>query len=228
MIPRDVSVIIPALNEAERIEAAIESVWQAGAGEIIVCDGGSDDATVKIAQQHRATVVHSPPGRGRQLAKGAEQASGDLLLFLHADNRLGEGCLEQLCRCAPQTATVSLFWGGFRQQIDSQSFMYRILECGNAARIRFRGMPFGDQAMFVMRGLYDQVGGFPTTALMEDVLLSQALRRRCWPTLINRVIHVDSRRWQQRGVIRQTIRNWGIQLAHSFGVSEDRLAKWYR
>lgn len=228
MTPEDVSVVIPVLNETGNIETAIRSAWSNGAGQVIVCDGGSEDQSVMAAQQCGAVVVHSQPGRGRQLARGVQEADRAMLLFLHADNVLGPGCLEELCRCRNQAGDASPFWGGFRQQINAPSVLYRVLERANAARIRFRGLPFGDQAIFVSRAAYDQVGGFQPIPLMEDVVLSTALRQKSWPVLIDRTTEVDARRWQRRGLFHQTLRNWGIQVAHRCGVSEDRLAKWYR
>lgn len=228
MTPSDVSVVIPALNEAERIAAAVESAWSNGAGQVIVCDGGSDDQTVAAAERNRATVVHSGRGRGRQLSHGAKAATGDVLVFLHADNRLNAGSLNELCRCARLAAVEAGFWGGFRQRIDAPQMRYRLLERGNALRIRYRGIPFGDQAMFVTRPLYDHVGGFTDIPLMEDVVLSKSLRKIRWPSLINGIVHVDARRWKKRGVLRQTLLNWGLQFAHGMGVSETRLSNWYR
>ncbi|WP_182871239.1 TIGR04283 family arsenosugar biosynthesis glycosyltransferase [Stieleria mannarensis] len=228
MTPQEISVIIAALNEAERIEAAIESAWDNGAGEVIVCDGGSEDNTAQLARQSATRVVDAPRGRGNQLAIGAAAATRPMLLFLHADNRLGVGCLDLLCRSVNDSADPRACWGGFRQRIDAGDAIYRWLEWGNALRVRWRGMPFGDQAMFVARPLYDAVGGFQMLPLMEDVRLAQALRRRCWPLLIDGRVQVDPRRWNSRGVVRQTARNWGIQIAHRLGVSEHRLAKWYR
>ena len=228
MTPQDISVIIPAFNEAPRIGTAIESAMNEDAGEVIVCDGGSADDTVQVAQTQGATVVRSDPGRGRQLARGADAAKGAFLLFLHADNRLSGGCLTALCDLVNHADDQAQVWGGFRQKIDASGLIYRSLEWGNATRVRLRGMPFGDQAIFVSRSNYRRVGGFQTVPLMEDVLLARALRRQSWPKLIDRAIVVDARRWQKRGIIRQTLRNWGIQFAHSCGVSEDRLAEWYR
>ncbi len=228
MTPADVSVVIPALNEAAQIATTLESVRNNGAGQVLLCDGGSTDQTARIAAELGATVLHGAPGRGVQLAAGADHATGPVLLFLHADNRLGDSCLEKLCDYANRSDIGDDFWGGFRQQILADSFVYRLLEHGNAARVRFRGMPFGDQGLFVTRTLYDRVGGIRPVSLMEDVLLSRALRRICWPALIDAAIDVDARRWQSRGVVRQTLRNWGIQLAHRFGVTESRLSKWYR
>jgi rSAM/selenodomain-associated transferase 2 len=228
MTPAEVSVIIPALNEAERIDRAVRSARSAGAGEVIVSDGGSDDDTVAVARDAGASVIASPPGRGRQLRRGARHAGGGLLVFLHADNGLGENSLRAVCRLADHPADRGTLWGGFRQQIESPRVIYRWLELGNAARIRCRGMPFGDQAMFVSRSLYDRVGGFAALPLMEDVDLSRRLRRIRWPRLVDAKVHVDPRRWEDRGVVRQTIRNWGIQTAHCFGVGEQRLSTWYR
>ncbi|QEF98069.1 N-glycosyltransferase [Stieleria maiorica] len=228
MTPRDVSVIIAALNEAERIEAAIGSAWKNGAGEVVVCDGGSEDRTAQLARQSAATVVQSQRGRGKQMAAGASASTRDMLLFLHADNRLGDGCLDALCRCVDRAGDPRACWGGFRQRIDAEDAIYRWLEWGNALRVRWRGVPFGDQAMFASRQLYEGVGGFQAVPLMEDVLLAQALRRRRWPLLVDGIVHIDARRWKSRGVIRQTARNWGIQIAHRLGVSEHRLERWYR
>ncbi|MEO1525084.1 MAG: TIGR04283 family arsenosugar biosynthesis glycosyltransferase [Planctomycetota bacterium] len=226
MTPSDISVIVPAINEATLVKKAIESAIHAGAREVVVCDGGSDDDTVEVASGAGATVCASKPGRGQQLRRGAEEATGRYLLFLHADNTLGPDCLREICR-AVESSDAEFVWGGFRQQIADQRRIYRWLERGNAARIIYRGMPFGDQAMFVSRRAYDQVGGIETVPLMEDVRLSRSLRRLAWPVLLDGPVHVSPRRWQQRGVVGQTARNWWIQLAHRFGVQEDRLSVWY-
>ncbi|MEL6105291.1 MAG: TIGR04283 family arsenosugar biosynthesis glycosyltransferase, partial [Planctomycetota bacterium] len=227
MTPDDISVVIPAVNEAQRVDRAIRSAQKAGAEEIIVCDGGSDDATINVALQNGARICESEPGRGHQLRAGAAQATKPVLLFLHADNALSDGCLQQICVAVNAAADPRLVWGGFRQRIDCARGLYRLLESGNAARIRYRGMPFGDQAMFVSKSIYEQVGGFEAIPLMEDVKLSRALRRIGWPMLLDGPVHVAARRWQQQGVIRQTARNWWIQLAHCAGVKEQCLSDWY-
>ena len=125
MTPKEVSVVIPALNEAGRLEKSIESAWVNGAWHVIVCDGGSIDKSVEVAQRRDAHVVHSEPGRGRQLREGAKHADGSMLLFLHADSTLGEGCLEELCRRADLLDSGRPFWGGFRQRIDAKPILYR-------------------------------------------------------------------------------------------------------
>ncbi|MEM0927462.1 MAG: TIGR04283 family arsenosugar biosynthesis glycosyltransferase [Planctomycetota bacterium] len=230
--PSEIGVVIPALNEAERIADAIESCFANGITDVVVSDGGSQDGTVRVAEKSGADVVHSARGRGTQTAAGVEALKTPVLLFLHADNQLTLGCADAICLAwstdsqrSPTTRRV--FWGGFRQRIEGDSRLYRALEWGNVARIRYRGLPFGDQGMFVDRIGFESVGGIPLIGLMEDVRLSQRLRRLRWPILLDQVIRVDARRWQERGVVRQTLRNWGIQCADAVGVSEERLKRWY-
>ena len=218
-----VSVIIPTLNEKNSIADSVRSAVAAGAHEVIVSDGGSNDETIALARVAGANeVIHGVPGRGIQQRIGAEKATGDWLLFLHADNQLGGDCLQQIRELTDEV------WGAFEQEIQCEGFKYRLLEWGNAARVRFRRMPFGDQAIFVRRDVYDQVGGFHEMTLMEDVDLSGRLRRIRRPKLLPGPVSVDARRWENRGVIRQTIRNWSIQIAYACGATPETLARWYR
>ncbi len=117
--------------------------------------------------------------------------------------------------------------GAFRQQIEAEGLLYRWLERGNAWRVRRRGLPYGDQGIFVRRPLFEELGGFPDVRLMEDVLLMKALRRRAWPALLPGPLHVNARRWRRQGVIRQTIRNWLLLSAARAGVHPNRLARFY-
>jgi rSAM/selenodomain-associated transferase 2 len=229
--PVTISVIIPALHEEDRIGDSVRSAQNAGANQVIVCDGGSPDETVIRANEAGATVVLSPPGRGIQQNRGAREATGQILLFLHADCRLGQDSLSQVALAWSEKAMAGNrdpLWGAMRQRILSDQWIYRTLEWGNAARIVWRKLPLGDQAIFVDRESFDAVGGFDNVPLMEDVRLSQKLRVRSKPVLLEGPVMVDHRRWQQRGVIRQTILNWKIQWAHYRGVSEQELARWYR
>ena len=227
MTPRDLSVVIPTLNEAETIGGSVNSALLAGAGQVIIADGGSNDDTLAIAASVGATeTVRSLPGRGIQLNAGSVFARGEFILFLHADNHLNSDSLNQICRAVE--SKPGLVWGAMRQRIDSEQAIYRLLEYGNAFRVRWRGLPFGDQAIFVRRSVYKRVGGFPEVQLMEDVELAQKLRKIQWPLLIPGHVIVSPRRWQAKGVLRQTIRNQFLQIAHAVGVSPDRLAKHYR
>ncbi len=227
MTPADISVVIPTLNEAHSVRSCVESVVAAGAGQIIVSDGGSDDATLEMASQAGATqTVRSIPGRGIQLNAGAFFARGEFVLFLHADNRLAKESLSQVVDAAERSP--KLVWGAMRQRIESDRYAYRFLERGNAMRVRIRGIAMGDQSLWVRRSEFKRVGGFPEVRLMEDVELSQKLRRLSWPVLLQGPTVVSARRWEARGVIQQTLRNQVIQVAHACGVAHDRLANFYR
>jgi len=220
-----VSFIIPALNEAERIARAIETAWIAGASEIVVADGGSDDGTPEIASSAGANVVSSSRGRGRQQNAGAKAATGEVLLFQHADNWCDVRTVDQICSAL---ADPSVLGGAFRQRIEADGLLFRCLECGNALRARLFRLPYGDQGIFMRRDVFERVGGFPEVALMEDVLLMQRFRKLAHPVLLPGPHHVCARRWQRHGVICQTLRNWRILLAHTCGVSPEKLAQIYR
>lgn len=219
-----VSVVIPAINEAAVIERAVQSVGRE-AMETIVVDGGSRDQTPLLAVQAGAQVLQSLPGRARQQNAGASAAKGDVLLFLHADNFLSPMAVAQVIRqIDSQPGTC---WGAMRQRILDDSIAYRLLEWGNAMRVKLRHLPFGDQAIFIRRDVFEQVGGFPDQPLMEDLLLSSRLRRMSRPCLIEGPVYVDARRWRQRGPWRQTIRNWHLQWRHACGATPAELALRY-
>ena len=219
-----ISVVIPAINEARWIERAVGSAREAGVDEIIVADGGSEDETPSLALQCGASVVHGARGRAVQQNLGAKHATGDVLLFLHADNWLAPGTGQQVRDCLSDGQVLA---GAFEQRIDADGFLYRLLERGNAARVRLRGMAYGDQAIFMRRETFFQMGGFPEVKLMEDLLLMRAFRKLGQAKLLPGPVHVHPRRWQRRGVVRQTLQNWTLILAENLGVSPDRLAKFY-
>ena len=220
----NISVIIPAINEEASIERAVRSGFQAGASEVIVADGGSNDATREIAASLGCRVITCPAGRASQQNHGAADAQGDILLFLHADCSLGTECIDQI-RSATESSPNC--YGGFRQKIDHPGRIYRMLESGNAQRIRILKLIYGDQGIFLPRQLFDELDGFADVPLMEDVILSRQLGRRSRPQLLPGPIQVGARRWVARGPIRQTVRNWSFLLGFALGVSPEALAKRY-
>ena len=222
MTPADITVVIPTLNEEIAIARSVRSALCAGATDIIVSDGGSQDRTFEVAAGSGASkVVRSLPGRGIQMNSGAQFAEQDFILFLHADNELSEGNLQQICD------HENASWGAFRQRIDSPRQMFRLIEWGNAWRVRWRRMPFGDQAIFVRSSLFRKLGGFAEIPLMEDVELSQRLRKLAKPTLLNGPLTISARRWEKQGILRQTMKNWSIQVSYLLGVSPESLARRY-
>ena len=220
---KDICVVIPVLNESSRIVAAIRSA--SDAGQVIVVDGGSKDQTIEIVTTFdHVRLIHSQPGRGRQLATGADACERAILVFLHGDCELSEGACGKIANAINQ----GRIWGGMQQRISADGFRFRLLEFGNAARLKWLGMAFGDQAIFVLARIYRDVGGFEKIPLMEDVRLSKRLRKIAWPILLDARLAVDARRWRRRGVVRQTCLNWKIQLLHQFGVCPETLVEKYR
>lgn len=220
-----VSVIVPALNEQLLIAAAIRSAWMAGANEVIVADGGSSDETIQAAEDTGAVAITAARGRAVQCNAGAAAATGDVLLFLHADCELDPDSISELKRrLIDQSQIVA---GGFRQRIDNQQLLFRLLQRGNALRIRVLNWVYGDQALFIRSRIFHELGGFPSVALMEDLLLSRRVSREGRVVLLDPPVRVSSRRWQQRGVVRQTFRNWLMITLMFCRVSPDRLAQFY-
>lgn len=220
-----ISIIIPAINESEIITTAIERAWAAGADEIILADGGSRDGTPELARAAGCHVISAPLGRGPQLNAGAACASGDMLLFLHADNWLAPGACHQIRQAAQD---LDVRFGGFAQHIENPAWIYRLIERGNRWRVRWRGLLYGDQAFFIQRSLFQELGGFPEIPIMEDLEFSRRLKGQGRAVLLKGPTYVDARRWQKSGPLRQTLRNWFLSTAYLLGVSPQRLAAGYR
>jgi rSAM/selenodomain-associated transferase 2 len=217
-----ISVIIPTLNEATCIAATIASLRSQAPCEVLVVDGGSTDTTRELASEAR--LLDGPRGRAAQMNHGAALARGDHLLFLHADCELDPDALASAERCLRRPGVAA---GCFQMTVQSPGLLYRMIDAAGTARVRLTGLIYGDQGLFVSRRLFDQVGGFPPLRLMEDVFLSRALRRHGRMVVAPRRIFVSPRRWQQQGIIRQTLRNWTLTALAAAGVPPDRLARFY-
>jgi rSAM/selenodomain-associated transferase 2 len=225
---RSISVIIPAWNEEAGIRRAVESAWDAGADQVLVVDADSADQTVRRAREAGATVLTAPRlGRGFQQAVGVGEATGDLLVFLHADSYFEPRAFAGLCAAVARLPAPAQ-WGCFTQRIVDPRWRFRCLEFGNRCRADFAHWVYGDQALWVTAQALIQVGGFPQDPLMEDLILSRRLAKISRPWRSPALVYTSARRWQRDGVIRRTLRNWWLVAQFGMGVPTERLAVKYR
>jgi rSAM/selenodomain-associated transferase 2 len=218
------SVVIPALDEAERIAAAVESARAPGV-EVLVVDGGSSDDTAQRAAAAGARVLKAERGRARQLDAGVRASAGDAVLFLHADTRLPPAYADAVAGALADPRVVG---GAFRLRFDARSRALRWIE--RAARLRswLLRMPYGDQALFVRRTALSAIGGVPQVPLMEDLDLVSALRRRGRLALLPQDAVTSARRHLAAGPWRTALRHNLAALAWALGVDRARIAAWVR
>jgi rSAM/selenodomain-associated transferase 2 len=218
-----ISIIIPTLNEQSVIGRTLEQLRDTGVSEVIVADGGSTDRTVRIAGTMGAKLVDAPPGRGVQLNAGAATASGSILLFLHADTLLPERFAHHvITTCAASGVVI----GAFQLHIqDGRGGLKLVERCANL-RARLLRLPYGDQALFMTRTVFDQLGGFPDTPILEDLVLVRRARKLGRISIAPAAVTTSARRWQRRGIWRTTLVNLGCVFAYFLGVSPRRIARW--
>lgn len=219
----DISVIIPTRNEEDSIAAAIEHVRDSGVREVIVVDGGSSDQTCAQARAAGATVFESAPGRGTQQNLGATEATGDVLLFLHADTRLPPDFLEQINGILSRTGVSA---GAFQLGVDGHGRGLRWVENMANWRSLYFQLPYGDQAIFIKAATFRRAGGFAEIPLMEDFELMRRLRKLGRIELADATVRTSARRWLQLGVLRATWSNQLCILAYMLGISPHRIAAW--
>jgi rSAM/selenodomain-associated transferase 2 len=218
-----ISVIIPTWNEAACLAETVRALRAQQPYEIIVVDGGSTDGTAAAAIG-ADQFVEGPRGRAAQMNLGAARATGDVLLFLHADCVLEDGALREAERCLRRRGVAA---GCFRMRVRSAGLLYRWMDLVAAVRVRFMGLIYGDQGLFLHRDEFERLGGFPPLHFMEDVFFSRRLRQHGRLIVASSRIFVSPRRWQKTGLIRQTIRNWTLLTLALGGIHPDRLAALY-
>jgi len=218
------SIIVPALDEAPQIVAALEALapLRASGHEVIVVDGGSADGTAALAAGLADRVLQAPRGRARQMNAGAAIASGDALVFLHADTRLPADAAPLVL-----AALARRGWGRFDVRIEGSSPLLAIVAFCMNWRSRLSGIATGDQAMFVRREVFAAAGGFSDIPLMEDVALSARLNRISPPACLPQRAVTSGRRWERRGVLRTIVLMWRLRLAYFLGARPEDLARRY-
>jgi rSAM/selenodomain-associated transferase 2 len=220
------SIIMPVLDEGEGIAAALDALadLRSLGTEVIVVDGGSRDATIQRARLRADRVILAPRGRALQMNAGAAIASGDVLLFLHADTRLPADVDHVVLNGLERSGRA---WGRFDIEIDGRSPLLSVVGRMMNIRSRLTGIATGDQAMFVRRDAFQSVGGFAAIPLMEDIALSKGLKRVSRPLCLRACVVTSGRRWEKNGVLSTMVLMWRLRLAYFFGADPTQLARQY-
>jgi rSAM/selenodomain-associated transferase 2 len=215
------SVVVPTLDEAAGIERCLAALapLRARGHEVIVADGGSADGTARLAAPLADRVIQAPRGRAAQMNAGAAAASGDALLFLHADTFLPPGADRLVLE-----ALAAHAWGRFDVTIDSDDPRLAVIAWFMNRRSRLTGIATGDQAIFVRRADFP---GFAPIALMEDVAFSRAMKRVSPPACLAARVRTSARRWEERGIERTVLLMWRLRFAYWRGADPDELARRY-
>jgi uncharacterized protein len=219
-----ISIIIPALNESAQIQAAIQSARKGLPLEVIVVDGGSRDETVQVASRAGATVIQAPRGRAVQMNAGAEISRGSHLLFLHADTRLPDGYPVHIRRILNDSAAGGAFRFGIAQPFSGR----RLVERMTNFRACHLQMPYGDQAIFVRRRDFIEMGGYKPMPIMEDYDFILRLRRHGRIVIAEATALTSGRRWLELGALRATLINQLVIAGYHCGVAPEKLAMLYR
>jgi rSAM/selenodomain-associated transferase 2 len=223
------SIIVPVFHEAKRINDLIDHLRQLNTEkgyEIIVADGAPEKDTLNEIHDDKVVKLSSGKGRGKQMNAGASVAKGDILIFLHADTELPMRALKRMNAFINRNQYVG---GAFDLGIKSNKFIYRIISFLGSLRSRLNRIPYGDQAIFIRRDYFNEIGGYRDIPLMEDVELMRRIKRSGKKILIfyDRTM-TSPRRWEEEGVIYSIFRNWTLQVLYFLGLSPRKLVRFYR
>ncbi len=226
-----ISIVIPTLNADARLgdclNALVTPALDGIVKEVIVVDGGSQDATLAMADSFGTRILTAPPGRGGQLKAGAEAARGDWLLFLHADTVLEEGWAAEANAFARKHSDKAAV---FTLQFDAKGFAPRVIASGAMARTRVLKTPYGDQGLLISKALYNQAGGFAALPLMEDVeFIRRLIKTKGADVLcvLRAKALTSAERYERDGYFRRVFKNLTILARYQFGASPEKLVKAY-
>jgi rSAM/selenodomain-associated transferase 2 len=218
------SVVIPVLNEERTIGATLENLTSLAPEEIIVVDGGSTDRTRDKVTRTQAALTLSDRGRALQMNRGADLARGDVLLFLHADTRLPSTALTDITLALEDPRYVG---GRFDVTLDGKSKLLRWVGVMINLRSRLTRVATGDQAIFVHRKVFEEIGGFPNFPLMEDIAFSQRLKKTGKVACLRSQVITSARRWEREGIWKTMLKMWALRLLFLGGVSPLYLKRFY-
>jgi len=224
--PNNWAIIVPILNEADTLPELLDHLqrWRKQGAEVVIADGGSDDASADMARQQGFTVIQTPRGRARQMNAGARASQARHLLFLHADTRLPAGADQQV---GSALGNKTFAWGRFDVCIEGLSKLLPVIAWFMNRRSRLTGIATGDQALFMTRQAFEQVGGFPDQPLMEDVEISRRLKQIAPPVCLWEKVTTSGRRWDTRGSWRTIWLMWQLRWAYWRGTPAEQLAERY-
>lgn len=220
----NISVIVPVLNEEKSIAATLDALQALAPYEIIIVDGGSSDRTRDIVAGFPVKIISSERGRARQMNRGAREASGDVLLFLHADSRLPTSALNEIGGALSDARFVG---GRFDVELDGKHWLLPLVGRMISYRSRISKVGTGDQGIFVRREVFQRMQGFPDIPLMEDIAFCRRLKRLGEVACLRSHVVTSARRWEVDGVWRTILRMWTIKLLYFAGVSPARLKQFY-
>jgi len=228
MTPR-FSIIIPVWKEEFVIPQTIEHInnlQPADSAEIIVVDGDPEGKTMEVARREGVKSFVSNRGRGNQMNQGAALACGNILIFLHADTRLPSDALRLIDDVMRDESHMA---GAFDLAIDSEKTIFRLIEKAASLRSRLTRIPYGDQAVFMRRAVFNSLGGFRNIPVMEDVEIMQRIKKRGGKIhIIDRRVRTSSRRWDSDGIVYTTLRNWLLITFYLVGAKPEKLVRFYR
>ena len=222
------SIVIPVFHESSLINHALKHVKEISAGfesEIIVVDGDPKGSTLECIEHPNIVKIISGKGRGRQMNKGAASATGEILIFLHADTELPD---EALARIASVMDNKEYSGGAFDLGIKSGRRIFRIMEKLVSIRTRLTSVPYGDQAIFIRRKCFEALKGFREIPIMEDIEFMRRMKKsgnRIF--VIPKKVNTSPRRWEKEGILRCTLRNWALIGLYSLGVKPEKIVKFY-
>jgi rSAM/selenodomain-associated transferase 2 len=222
---RRLTIIVPMLDEAAIVVGTLAALapLRARGAEVIVVDGGSEDGTPRLAAPLADRVLVAPRGRGPTMNAGAAVATGDVFVFLHADTTLPDNADTLIAAALARRA-----WGRFDLRIAGKHSLLPLVARMINWRSRLTGIATGDQAIFVTRQAFSEVGGFPDLPLMEDIAMSRRLKRLSRPSCVTTPVVTSGRRWEHHGVWRTIVLMWRLRLAYYCGIEPARLALRYR
>lgn len=220
-----ISIIIPVFNEINSIGNTLNVILPIPDIEIIIVDGGSTDDTVKFCENLGLKVIYSVKGRSLQMNTGAKIATGDILLFLHGDTLLPVNFAVLITETLRDDHIIA---GAFELKINSPKWGLRWIEKLVKWRSRFLQLPYGDQAIFLRKTTFLEIGGFPEIPIMEDFELMRILSKKGQIKIVPESVITSARRWEKLGIFKTTLINQIVIIAYFLGIKPEKIALWYR